>query len=179
MCPITVILKTFGYCHKSVKSTGASYISRVCQYIRHTIVVILELSLGILVVAAPISAGIRSLAIGTDIVTGNSNSMVEGGGVEFSTVGSLAGAHSVAAGMSSKELVVALTSGWPPPTIGASPSPIMAANPKSSASVGDREPGSSRILSDGVCCWAALALLRVSMPPLKSAAQLPAGAWPM
>ena len=104
------------------------------------------LCVGILAVAVPTSAGICSLAIGTDVVAGSSNSMVEGGGVEFSTVGSLAAAHSVAAGMSSKELVVALTSGWPPPTIGASPSPIMAANPKSSASVGDREPGFSRIL---------------------------------
>jgi len=55
------------------------------------------------------------------MVAGNSNSLVEGGGVEFSTVHSLAGAHSVAAGISSKELVVALTSGWPPLTIGASP----------------------------------------------------------
>jgi len=42
----------------------------------------------------------------------------------------------------------------------------MAANHKYSASVGDREPGLSRILSDGVCNWAAFALLLVSLPPL-------------
>ena len=123
-------------------------------------------NVGILAVAVPTRAGIRSLAMGTEIVAGSSNSLVEGGGVEFSTVRSLAGAHSVAAGMSPKELVVALTSVWPPPAIRASPSPITAANPKSTASVGYREPGSSRILSDGACCWATLALLRVSMPPL-------------
>ena len=73
----------------------------------------LALSVGILAVAVPTSAGICPLAMGTDTVTGNSKSLVEGGGVEFSTIGSLAGAHSVAARITSKELVVALTSVWP------------------------------------------------------------------
>jgi len=73
----------------------------------------------------------------------------------------------VATGTSPDVLVDTLTSGWPPPTIGASPHPSTNWGKSLSTSAGGRDSGPSRTPSDGTWDWAALALLHVSIwPPL-------------